>query len=134
MADCATEFAHKILESEGKTKETWSELSAMLQKAVAEINGVLEGRSQTKLSLGESAEMISLDSNLGRKASFNLDAHARTISFVMDRTVYNFRLTNEPHKIIGTSTPLLPGTTGNAATDLTTIVNYAIEAVIDLRE
>jgi len=77
--------------------------------------------------------MISLESNSGLKASFNLAAHARTMSFVMDRTIYNFQLTKEPHKMIGTSTPLLPGASGNAPIDLTMIVSYAIKAVVDLR-
>jgi hypothetical protein len=133
MTDWATEFAHEILESEARTKETWSAITELLRKAVAEINSALEGKSQTKLSLGESAEMLTLDSNLGLKASFNLGSHARTLSFVMDRTTYNFQLTKEPDKLISTSTPLLPGATGNAPIDLTMIVSYAVKAVVDLR-
>ena len=79
MGDWATEFANGILESEKKTKDTWSELTEQLRKAVTEINRVLEGKSATKLTLGENAEMLSLDSNLNRKASFNLDAHTHEL-------------------------------------------------------
>jgi len=133
MADWAAEFAHSILESEGKTKDTWSELSEQLRNAVTEINGILDGKSQTKLTLSENAEMLTLDSNLSRKASFNLDAHARTISIVLERTVYNFQLTKDPQKVVSASTPLLPGATGGSFIDLDTIVHSAISAVIDLR-
>jgi len=134
MADWATEFAHEILESEGKTAETWSSLSDLLRKAVAEINGILEGKSQTKLTLSEGAQILTLDVNLGRKASFNLNAHARTMSLVLDRAIYNFQLTKEPRKMTSSSTPLLPGATANEPVDLALIASYAIKAVVDLRE
>gem|GEM_PF-2549165 len=74
---------------------------------------------------------MTLDSHL--KASFNLDSHARAMSLVIDRTVYNFRFTAEPTRVNATSTPLIPGAVGNSPVELTEIIKYAIKAVVDLR-
>jgi len=132
MEDWATEFAHEILKSEAKTTATWSELSRQLHKAISEVNKVLGGKSQTKLALEETTDMISVTSNLNRKASFHLDAHARAVSVAMDRTIYNFDLTEEPQKLAA-GTPLLPGVDGSSLIDVTAVATVVIKAVVDLK-
>src|ERR1700691_1850157 len=126
MAGWATEFAHEVLESEAKTKDTWSELVQQLRKAVSEINKILEGKSQTKLALEETGDMISITSS--RKVSLNLDAHARTISVLVDRTAYNFNLTQDPQKLAGTSTPSLPGASDSEPVGVTNLAQFVIKA------
>jgi hypothetical protein len=83
MASWATEFAQEVLNSEAKTKDTWSDLSQQLRTAVAEINKILEGKSQTKLAFAETGDLISVSSTLNRKVSLNLDSHARTVSVLV---------------------------------------------------
>jgi hypothetical protein len=133
MAEWAVEFAQEVLNSEAKTKDTWSDLSQQLRTAIAEINKILEGKSQTKLALAETGDMISVTSTLNRKVSLNLDPHARTISVVVDRTAYNFNLTQDPQKLASTSSPLLPGVNGSDPVDVTNLAQFVIKAVVDLR-
>jgi len=133
MAGWATEFAHEVLESEAKTKDTWSELVQQLRKAVSEINKIWEGKSQTKLAVEEAGDMIFVTSSLKRKVSLNLDAHVRTISVLVDRTAYNFNLTQDPQKLVGTGTPSLPGANGSEPVDVTSLAQFVIKAVVDLR-
>jgi hypothetical protein len=133
MAAWAVEFAHEVLNSEAKTKDTWSDLSQQLRTAIAEINKILEGKSQTKLALAETGDMISVTSTLNRKVSLNLDPHARTISVVVDRTAYNFNLTQDPQKLASTSSPLLPGVNGSDPVDVTSLAQFVIKSVVDLR-
>ena len=126
MAEWAVEFAQEVLNSEAKTKDTWSDLSQQLRTAIAEINKILEGKSQTKLALAETGDMISVTSTLNRKVSLNLDPHARTISVVVDRTAYNFNLTQDPQKLASTSSPLLPGVNGSDPVDVTNLAQFVI--------
>jgi hypothetical protein len=65
--------------------------------------------------------------------SLNLDPHARTISVVVDRTAYNFNLTQDPQKLASTSSPLLPGVNGSDPVDVTNLAQFVIKAVVDLR-
>lgn len=132
MADWAVEFAQEVLNSEAKTKDTWSDLSQQLRTAVAEINKILDGKSQTKLALAEAGDMITVSSTLNRKVSLNLDSHARTISVVVDRTAYNFNLTQDPQKL-ASSSPLLPGMNDSDPVDVTNLAQFVIKAVVDLR-
>jgi hypothetical protein len=133
MAEWAIEFAQEVVNSEAKTKDTWSDLSQQLRAAVAAINKALEGKSQTKLALTEAGDLISVASTLNRKASLNLDPHARTISVVVDRTAYNFNLTQDPQKLASTSSPLLPGAKESDPVDVTSLAQFVIKAVVDLR-
>jgi hypothetical protein len=132
VADWAVEFAQEVLNSEAKTKDTWSDLSQQLRTAVAEINKILDGKSQTKLALAEAGDMITVSSTLNRKVSLNLDSHARTISVVVDRTAYNFNLTQDPQKL-ASSSPLLPGMNDSDPVDVTNLAQFVIKAVVDLR-
>jgi hypothetical protein len=134
VAGWATEFAQEVLNSEGKTKDTWSDLSQQLRTAIAEINKILAGKSQTKLTLVEDGELISLSSTLNRKVSLNLDSHARTVSVLVDRTAYNFNLTQDPQKLLGTSSPFLPGANGSDPVSVTSLAQFVIKAAVDLRE
>jgi hypothetical protein len=134
MASWATEFAQEVLNSEGKTKDTWSELSQQLRTAIAEINKILAGKSQTKLTLVEDGELISLSSTLNRKVSLNLDSHARTVSVLVDRTAYNFNLTQDPQKLISASSPFLPGANGSDPVTVTSLAQFVIKSAVDLRE
>jgi hypothetical protein len=133
MAGWAVEFAQEVLNSEAKTKDTWSDLSQQLRTAVADINKILEGKSQTKLAFAETGDLITVTSTLNRKVSLNLDSHARTISVLVDRTAYNFNLTQDPQKLVGASSPPLPGVNDSDPVGVTTLVQFVIKAVVDLR-
>ena len=133
MASWSIEFAQEVLNSEAKTKDTWSDLSQQLRTAIAEMNKILEGKSQTKLAFAETGDLITVTSTLDRKASLNLDPHARTISVVVDRTAYNFNLTQDPQKLASTSSPALPGANGSDPVDVTSLAQFVIKAVVDLR-
>jgi len=133
MASWAIDFAQEVLNSEAKTKDTWSDLSQKLRTAVAEINKILEGKSQTKLAFAETGDLITVTSTLNRKVSLNLDSHARTVSVLVDRTAYNFNLTQDTQKLVGASSPPLPGVTDSDPVTVTTLVQFVIKAVVDLR-
>jgi hypothetical protein len=133
MAEWAVEFAQEVLNSETKTKNTWSDLSQQLRTAIAAINKILEGKSETKLALAETGDLITVNSTLNRKVSLNLDSHARTISVVVDRTAYNFNLTQDPQKLASTSSPSLPGANDSDPVDVTSLAQFVIKAVVDLR-
>jgi hypothetical protein len=134
MAGWAAEFAQDVLNSEAKTKETWSDLAQQLRMAVTEINKILAGKSQMKLAIAEDGDIISISSTLNRKATLNLDSHARAISVMVDRTAYNFNLTQEPQKLVSGGSPSLPGTNGSDPVGLTSLAQFVIKAVVDLRE
>jgi hypothetical protein len=133
MADWATEFAHEVLKSEALTHQTWNQLGEQFRNATSEINGILDGKSNTKLTLTESPVTLSLTSNLNRNASVNLDTHARTMSVVVERDVYNFRLTKDASQFISTGSQLFPGQTNAAPVSSTSIVDHVIKAVVDLK-
>jgi hypothetical protein len=52
---------------------------------------------------------------------------------VVDRTAYNFNLTQDPQKLASTSSPLLPGVNGSDPVDVTNLAQFVIKAVVDLR-
>jgi hypothetical protein len=133
MASWAIDFAQEVLNSEAKTKDTWSDLSQQLRTAIAEINKILEGKSQTKLAFAETGDLISVSSTLNRKVSLNLDSHARTVSVLVDRTAYNFNLTPDPQKLVSAGSPSLPGVNESDPITVTTLVQFVIKAVVDLR-
>jgi hypothetical protein len=71
MAEWAIEFAQEVVNSEAKTKDTWSDLSQQLRAAVAAINKALEGKSQTKLALTEAGDLISEGVSQSRSSCAN---------------------------------------------------------------
>lgn len=133
MSDWANEFAQQILASEANTAKVWTELGDEFENAVAEINNVLEGKSKTRLTLTKASDLISLSSNLNRKASLSLDSHARTIAVAVERDVYNFQLTEDSSVVRNIGTQLFDGSVSNNI-NTSKIVTYVIRSVVDLRK